>query len=351
MRHIYDTKIKIYKNSSRVQLRTYSNPFVIDTDKTDKTKERSGLVLDRLTKVKCDSKTDLLYHVETSPQVKKDRTHLKKVNDDQYKKIDKSNLTRSITSMIDYAENYKTEWKSFITLTFGDNICDIEQANKYFSLWTKRYTNFCKKYGHELKYLGVPEFQKRGAVHYHLLLNVPCGTIFLPNQYEHFYDEKKGRTVYRKKMAYDKKGTNKKLRYCFDVPKWDHGFTGALDFNECDENFDPVAYMCKYMCKDLDERLWGRKKILKSNNVKKPLTIKTLDTGNIKDLYYFLYSLGYHSTTYEFKGNDHKPFCIPFTNEDFQNKEDLNLELVKGIIMDILGLSDSSTFNDLSLPF
>lgn len=351
MRYVYDTKIKLYKRSPRVQLRSYKMPLVVDTDKTDKTKERSGLVLDRLTKITYDHKTDLLCEVETKPQVKKERKKKEVINKDQFVKIDRSNLIKTMTNLIDYVENYKSEWKSFITLTFSDNVCDIDQANKYFSLWTKRYTNFCKKYGHELKYLGVPEFQKRGAVHYHLLLNVPCGTIFLPHQYEHHFDEKKGRMVYRKKMAYDKKGKNKKLRYCYDVPKWEHGFTGALNFVDVDENFDPVAYMCKYMCKDLDDRLWGRKKILKSNNIKKPLIIKTLDTGNIKDLSHFLYSMGYHSTSYEFKGNESKPFCIPFENEDFQIKDEINIDLTRGIILDFLGYSDSSTLKDFQLPF
>jgi len=58
----------------------------------------------------------------------------------------------------------------FLTLTFADNITSLKEANyefKKFKQKLERYTN--KK----LKYICVPEFQKRGAVHYHLMLDMP----------------------------------------------------------------------------------------------------------------------------------------------------------------------------------
>jgi len=54
-----------------------------------------------------------------------------------------------------------------LTLTFQDNVGDINEANKalkiFLALMRKRFGNF--------DYLAVPERQKRGAIHYHFGLN------------------------------------------------------------------------------------------------------------------------------------------------------------------------------------
>lgn len=57
-----------------------------------------------------------------------------------------------------------------VTLTFRENIKDVRTANYEFKKFVQRL-----KYEHypELKYVAVVEFQERGAVHYHLLMNIP----------------------------------------------------------------------------------------------------------------------------------------------------------------------------------
>lgn len=60
----------------------------------------------------------------------------------------------------------------FLTLTFGDNdfdINDLKETNKKFHLFITKLRNHYP----ELKYLAVPEFQERGAVHYHIAYNLP----------------------------------------------------------------------------------------------------------------------------------------------------------------------------------
>lgn len=58
------------------------------------------------------------------------------------------------------------EWTHFVTLTFKDNMTDIDQAQKYFSEWTekmdKEFENFI--------FVCCKEFQKRGATHFHCLI-------------------------------------------------------------------------------------------------------------------------------------------------------------------------------------
>ena len=70
----------------------------------------------------------------------------------------------------------------FLTLTFKENIQDLKSANYEFIKFIQRFnyfiTHFKKPY---CKYLKVPEFQQRGAVHYHVILfNIP----FIENIYD-----------------------------------------------------------------------------------------------------------------------------------------------------------------------
>jgi len=62
----------------------------------------------------------------------------------------------------------------FVTLTFKDNITDLDIANYEFKKFIQRLKY---KTNIDLKYLAVIEFQERGAVHYHtMLFNLPYMT-------------------------------------------------------------------------------------------------------------------------------------------------------------------------------
>jgi hypothetical protein len=65
-----------------------------------------------------------------------------------------------------------------MTLTIAENIQDLSVANRKFHDFIKRYGYLTKA---KLAYLGVPEHQERGAVHYHVLFfNLP----YVPNIHE-----------------------------------------------------------------------------------------------------------------------------------------------------------------------
>lgn len=55
-----------------------------------------------------------------------------------------------------------------LTLTFADNIIDENLANTLFDNFRRSVKKHCKN---KFEYLGVKERQKRGSIHYHLLVN------------------------------------------------------------------------------------------------------------------------------------------------------------------------------------
>lgn len=59
----------------------------------------------------------------------------------------------------------------FFTLTFAENITDLQEANAHFKYFCTKLRNYI---GRRVHYIVVPEFQKRGAVHYHgIFFNLP----------------------------------------------------------------------------------------------------------------------------------------------------------------------------------
>lgn len=125
-----------------------------------------------------------------------------------------------------------TNHSKFITLTFKRNEKDVQSANNSFKKFIQRLRY---RYG-RFKYIAVIEFQERGAVHYHMMSDLP----------------------------YIK---NKELR---DL--WDQGHVKINDIKHVD---NVGAYMIKYMLKDLkDPRLKGQKSYLSSKGLDKPIEIR-----------------------------------------------------------------------------
>lgn len=166
------------------------------------------------------------------------------------KKIEYKNILRSKYEMQRLVKSNENIFKTFITLTFEENEKDIKKANKKFHWWVSNI----KKLKKDFAYVAVPEFQKRGAVHYHLLTNLDI------KQNPNIIIPQKG----HKKM--------------FDVVYWPHGYTSV--FNLKDMNV--VGYISKYMTKDIDNRLWGHRRYLYSYNLKRPTTI-FLDSNTDKE--------------------------------------------------------------------
>lgn len=113
--------------------------------------------------------------------------------------------------------NANPQLNKFLTLTFAENLTDLELARYEFDKFLKRLKTRFKGF----QFVVVVEFQKRGAVHFHLLCNLPFVNV--------------------KELA--------KI--------WRHGF---IRLNRIDNVDNVGAYVTKYMTKDsIDERLVGKK--------------------------------------------------------------------------------------------
>lgn len=144
------------------------------------------------------------------------------------------------------------DWKTFITLTFNENIKDIEYANGKF----KNFVDQIRRVKKDFKYLCITEFQKRGAIHYHMLCNIS----YEDNQLLYIQED------------------NKKFKH---IKYWNYGFSSIEIIK--DDPKKVIGYISKYMTKDIDNRLFNHRRYFNSRNLVKPYE-KYLDITNEKDL-------------------------------------------------------------------
>lgn len=146
----------------------------------------------------------------------------------------RKNVLRQLNANFGNVKNVK-----FVTLTFRDgaveDVTNVQECNKAFKEFMQRLRY---QYGNEFKYLAVIEFQDargRGAVHYHMLVDLPY--------------------IKAKDLA--------------DL--WGNGF---IKINKIDHVDNVGAYVVKYMVKDSgDTRLQGQKAFLGSRNLEKPVVL------------------------------------------------------------------------------
>ena len=160
-------------------------------------------------------------------QVKANKDNIEK-NREQVLGRARRDLRRIVNSNVE--KNSK-----FLTLTFAENLQDIEKGNKEFMLFIKRLSYHL---GFKVQYSAVIEFQERGAIHYHVILY----------------------------------NCVKRLKVKEIEQIWGNGFIHLNRIN----NVDNVgAYICKYMTKCEDEKkLRGKKIYFNSRGLKKPEEIK-----------------------------------------------------------------------------
>lgn len=237
--NIKNGTIKIIQCGDYYQVYTFSNSHEIIDKNLVKMKDKKYC----MQRILAESREDIS-EIDTDLLVKKTN---KKI---ELKTIEEKNIRRSKAQLQRIVKSNETEFNTFITLTYADNITDISIANKNFDNWRRSI----KRIKSNFKYVCVPEFQKRGAVHYHILTNLDikedCNLI-IPQE---------GKTTQ------------------YDVKYWRHGYTSVFPV----KNINVVGYMSKYMTKDIDDRLWGKRRYLYSQNLKTPTTLY-LNLDNIED--------------------------------------------------------------------
>lgn len=154
-------------------------------------------------------------------------------------KIEDRNIIRSKLSCQRLAKANSKIWETFITLTIAENEQNIENANKMLHSFTVQIRRIKKDFA----YIAIPEFQKRGAIHYHLLTNI---------------------SIDDDKLIYSQED-NPKFKH---IKYWNKGFTSIEPLKGDIKKV--VGYISKYMTKDIDDRLFGHRRYLYSQNLATP---------------------------------------------------------------------------------
>lgn len=226
--------------------------------------------------------TDLALLLETN-------NHDKSEKKLEVKEIEKKNIVRSRMNLERLVKTNEDVFKTFITLTFEENVDDIDLANKKFHQFMN---NFKKRKFPDLKYVCVPEFQKRGAVHYHLLTNIEYDDVKLLSK-----DEKK---IYKPKDGWQIFKTLKSWRY---------GFSNVQNMRDV----NVVGYITKYMTKDIDHRLFGHRRYLYSRNLDLPKEM-ILNLNNIEDFKTYVNKIPIESSNLLYSGQyfDNDNYLVNF---------------------------------------
>ncbi|MEK5389564.1 RNA replicase [Margalitia sp. FSL K6-0131] len=138
--------------------------------------------------------------------------------------------------------NFKVGDK-YVTLTYGKEEVSLDEAGRDFENWIKRMRD---RYS-DFKYLGVRSFQKRGTIHFHVLMDIPD----IPAE---------------------------ELRNGIFQNIWGHGIVNVKMIHS-QQIVDRYAKLKKYLIKNLsefkaDERSFGKRLYLQSNNLIKPKIIR-----------------------------------------------------------------------------
>ena len=162
IRDYYDCKIKIRKNGDIV-IRKYDNPIITR-------KKGYDTALKQVYSINDDPLEKAIFEEKMRENDRKSiERNLDHANDSEQcsklNEIRKDSLLRSRNLLIDYACENAEKFNTFITLTFKDEVIDINLANKYLNTYLTAVRRDMKKKGKEFYYLGVPEYQKNGRVH------------------------------------------------------------------------------------------------------------------------------------------------------------------------------------------
>lgn len=229
-------------NIKLVECGDYCQVYIYNDKKPCKTPKEQDMDLE-LKKYKFDQKFGLNNQTDIKEQFKSSE------------QIETKNIIRSKLECQRLAKANINDWKTFITLTFEENVTDVKSANKRF----KYFIDKVRRVKKDIKYLCITEFQKRGATHYHMLSNIDIEDTTL---------------IYSQE-------DNPKFKH---VKYWNDGFT-SVEIMKGDPK-KIIGYIAKYMTKDIDNRLFNRHRYFYSRNLTKPVT-SYINQDHIKEYDYY----------------------------------------------------------------
>jgi hypothetical protein len=144
----------------------------------------------------------------------------------------------NVRRIIESNSNLHKEKLKLLTITFKENIQDLNYANIEFTKFIKRLNYLIRENKTaRLKYITVVEFQKRGAMHFHtLFFNLP------------YYPIQKIQDI------------------------WEHG---NIDIKSIRKIKNIASYVAKYLQKEIfNNKLCGKKAYFCSRGLKRPIFIR-----------------------------------------------------------------------------
>ncbi|MBI6042190.1 rolling circle replication-associated protein [Clostridium perfringens] len=157
----------------------------------------------------------------------------------------KQTLTKARNHIINLVESNKEKFKSFITLTYAENMQNLEESLKHLKAFLRKLRNDNK----DLVYIYVIEYQSRGAIHYHLLTSIEV-------EETHSFNSK------------------------FAERYWKYGFIYLQQVN----NIANISkYIACYMTKDMIET-YGKKVYSHSKNLVEPTVVKSYGKQSLEEV-------------------------------------------------------------------
>lgn len=155
-----------------------------------------------------------------------------------------NNYKRAKNKIYDYARS--NMWTYFLTFTFNSEKVQRDNYDDCKNKLTKWLNNISQRHcSGQLKYLIVPELHKDGInYHFHGLLSNCDGIIFEPSG----LTDRTGRTIY-------------------NLPQYKLGFSTATKISSVEK---VCGYIAKYVTKQLDLKLKGKRRYLISSNLNEP---------------------------------------------------------------------------------
>lgn len=168
-------------------------------------------------------------------------------NEKKQSKIDFKNVMRAKLKCQRLIKANDKVWKTFITLTFKENITDLSIAYKKLSNCLRYIKSRIKN---DFKWVCIPEYQKSGRVHYHLITNIELNDTHLVS-----IQNSSGQFYYHLKL-------------------WEKiGFNSIEEIKDKDGNDNKkiCGYISKYMTKQyIEDSFFNKNRYYSSQNLNRP---------------------------------------------------------------------------------
>lgn len=242
MHNIYDTSIMVL-NNGHAKVIKYLYPRTIEDSPS-----RSGVVSNVIRSYSSPEE------LASSSDTKKDRV---KKSSSEIRKISAFRALKNIKLRAEH--NYK-RFNSCITLTFAPSRCNFDVTNVFeCNARLNSYLTNLRQVNGDVDYIGVPEYQKNGDIHYHILCSLPLDCPSLPR---------------RRYKVVKSKGKFKTMYY-YDLPGWSFGWSYA---DSIDSTSKALNYITKYVTKDCvnSELPAGAHRFYSSHSLDRPLIVDVL---------------------------------------------------------------------------